>query len=57
LGYAKRSGGEVAVDREEWPELPTFERRQIVRGFFEVVVPKLERWVRAKPDDVLIAPI
>ena len=57
MGYAKRSGGEVAVDREEWPELPTFERRQIVRGFFEVVVPKLERWARAKPDDMLIAPI
>jgi hypothetical protein len=47
----------LELDREEWPELPMFERRQIVRGFFEVVVPKLERWVRAKPDDVLIAPI
>jgi hypothetical protein len=34
-----------------------FERRQIVCGFFEVVVPELERWVREKSDDVLIAPI
>ena len=33
------------------------ERRHVVRSLFTVVVPKLERWVRATADDVDITPI
>jgi hypothetical protein len=33
------------------------ERRRIIRGLYRVVVPKLERWVRATADDVLITPV
>ena len=48
---------ELELDPEEWPGLPMAERRRIVRGLFEIVVPKLERWARATADDVLITPI
>jgi site-specific DNA recombinase len=48
---------ELELDPDEWPDLPMAERRRIVRGLFRVVVPKLERWVRATPGDVVITPI
>lgn len=48
---------ELELNPDEWPELPMAERRQIVRGLFEIIVPKLERWVRARPEDVVIKPI
>ena len=48
---------ELELDPSQWCELTMAERRHIVRSFFEVVVPKLERWVRAQPGDVEITPL
>ncbi len=47
----------LELDPEEWPNLPMSERRRIIRGLFEITVPKLERWVRATADDVFITPV
>lgn len=48
---------ELELDPDEWPGLPMVEKRRIIRGLFEITVPKLERWVRATADDVDITPI
>ncbi len=48
---------EREFDPDEWDDLLMSQRRRIVRGLFQVTVPKLERWVRATPEDVLITPI